>query len=405
MRTKYAITLLTLAILGLTACDKDLYDPNQSKETTVTDLTIPADFDWKLLKAGSCNITAAQSVNAAIYSDDSFSKESLLAIVPIKAGSNLTLPLSLAKGTETVYIQYQDAANVQGWLTAPVSTDGKINITIPGTATRTSSNDDFINGKTIQLYYPNGDFGTFLFEDNYPQLGDYDLNDFVMQYQFLIETSQETPNKIEHITFIMEVKAIGADQNIQYYIPHLRLPIAPATVVDLTVSERGSSANTPMKVVDVTSQTFKKNYLTLKFDGAEKNADKNPGSVYLNTESGFVSPVRTFIIDITFKETANGEYADLNYIDADGFDLFLANGDGTKEIHLSEFGSAFSNKVNEYKDENNFVWGLNVPAPIAHAIEKANFLNAYPQFADWVTEKATFSLWYKNGISKYLFDY
>ena len=405
MKTKYAITLLTLAILGLTACEKDLYDPNQSKETTVTDLTIPADFDWKLLKAGSCNITAAQSVNAEIYSDDSYSKESLLAIVPVKAGSNLTLPLSLAKSTETVYIQYKNAANVQGRLTAPVTTDGKINIIIPGTTTRASSDDDFIAGQKIQLYYPNGDFGTLLFEDNYPQLGDYDLNDFVMQYQFLIETSQQTPNKIEHITLIMEVKAIGADKNIQYYIPHLRLPISPATVADITTTERGASANTPIQVADVTNQTFKKNYLTLKFDGAERNTSKNPESIYLNTEFGIVSPVRTFIIDITFKETANGEYADLNYIDADGFDFFLASADGTKEIHLSEFGSAFSDKVNQYKDENNFVWALNVPAPISHAIEKANFLNAYPKFADWVTEKTSPNPWYKNGISKYLFNY
>ncbi|MEG1580681.1 MAG: DUF4842 domain-containing protein [Bacteroidaceae bacterium] len=53
--------------------------------------------------------------------------------------------------------------------------------------------------------------------------------------------------------------------------------------------------------------------------------------------------------------------------------------------------------TNSYCAIDGFVWGFKVPVLTRHAVEKANFHTAYPQYAEWVTSNGSKNAdWYKS---------
>ncbi|MBL4816308.1 MAG: LruC domain-containing protein [Shewanella sp.] len=65
-------------------------------------------------------------------------------------------------------------------------------------------------------YYPaQNQFGTLMFEDNFPKKGDYDFNDFVVRYQVTVTSNAET-QAIKGISWISSLVAAGADYSNAY---------------------------------------------------------------------------------------------------------------------------------------------------------------------------------------------
>ncbi len=53
---------------------------------------------------------------------------------------------------------------------------------------------------------------------------------------------------------------------------------------------------------------------------------------------------------------------------------------------------------NYYFSKERLIWGLRVPGNAAHAVEKANFLKAYPGFRKWATSSGKNEQnWYGQG--------
>ena len=402
MKTKQLLVISALAATLFTACEKNLYDPNQNqKEQTVADMVVSPDFDWKMTEKASCTIQSDHSALLSIYLDEACSESNLLATVPVRAGSQPVLPLALPTGTQKVYVQYQNSNNETAVVAAHVQ-DGKIAFTAPADSqipalTRAASSSDFDQRGTT-LFYPAKGEGTVMFEDNYPETGDYDFNDFVGHYQVEIETLPNS-EQIKSIIFTLKVMAIGG---IKPYIPHLRIQSFNATYVEsFSVKEHEGD----VKVVQMADDKGK---LVYAFYGAEKNPTQNPNSEFLNTVNGAVTPLTNkVVLTINFK---NNPDINMAYIYVDMFDIFLANSDRSQEIHMLGYGPAFSGSTNYdkehfYKNSDNLVWGINIPTVIAHAVEKANFLNAYPRFADWATQNKNVNAWYNTSKPEFLFQW
>lgn len=239
-----------------------------------------------------------------------------------------------------------------------------------------------------------------MFEDNYPQIGDYDFNDFVASYMVEIQTYPGT-TFIKSIQFYMAIHAIGASYS---YIPHLRIQsFENSTVKSMEVNKKGMSNLNVDRFADGKVNDDNTGKIVLAFNGAENKK----GQEFLNTEKGSqYIPGDKFDITLTFEEGK----ADIAFIYADKFDIFLADKNRTKEIHMLGYGPAFASgkdygNTNYYKQVGtNLVWGINVPSIIGHAYEKSNFLDAYPNFAKWVEGDMNANEWYKNQNSEYIFQ-
>ena len=395
MKLKQTIAVSILAIAGLTSCEKDLYDPTQEKPVTkVEDLNIADDFDWKMSQSSLCNIQSGNStVTLSIYQNEACTSENLLAIVPVLPGSNPKLPLSVLSTNQEVYITYQNSAN-ETIKTAASIVDGNINFTVPNQATARSTRAGEIeeNG-IITTFYPNFEGGTVMFEDNYPELGDYDFNDFVAKYMVEIHTDAKT-NYVKDVNLYLSVRAIGA---IKKYIPHFRIISYGTSYVESIDSNKGIYDDfNPQLIPD------DKGKIVIALNGAENKF----GEEYLNTKEGTKAiPTRKLDTTIRFKEGT----CDIAFLEIDKFDLFLASADHKEEIHILGNGPAFKSEgygnASYYKDsKTNLVWGINIPEVINHTYEQANFLEAYPEFAKWAEGNySATNKWYKNGVSKFLY--
>ena len=103
-------------------------------------------------------------------------------------------------------------------------------------------------------------------------------------------------------------------------------------------------------------------------------------------------------------------------LEGDEFDLYLKRNDSGTEIHMNgiepiTYQYPFNDKnllpvyTNGDEEDDNYyfsagrlIWGLRVPGNAAHAIEKANFLEAYKGFAKWAQSSGKNEQnWYNQG--------
>lgn len=405
--------MLVLTLATLTSCEKDLYAPTlNQEEKKVTDLIIPNHFDWEMTKAASCYITSNHSTQFSIYLDEACSNGNLLANVTVKAGATMKLPLSLLKNTQQVYVQYSNDSGNKTTTTATVDAHNNIHFAAPASSKRatTRSESDF-EERGGTLYYPKAEGGTIMFEDSYPALGDYDFNDFVARYVAEVHTttissaSGREDTFVNEIEFRMEVIAIGG---VTPYVPCLRLPFSSSSVEHAKASAAGGGLSNEIQLEQTIDKSLKEN-IVLLLSGAEKNDTKPSGSPFLNTEKGFAT-VNTKRINLTV--TFKPYEALLSDLTSNLFDIFLCAPDRSKEIHLLGYGAAFEEgnesfiydptKNNTYKQVgSNLVWAINIPNnSVSHTFEKANFLNAYPEFATWAESGgASTPYWYNNPAS------
>lgn len=419
MKAKQLFLISALAIVGLTACEKNLYDPHQ-EDKEVTDLIIPDNFDWQMTKATTCNITSDHSAQLSIYLDEARTEANQLATISVQAGSNISLPLSILKETKNVYIEYETAAGTKAFITAPVDANGNISFAAPADSKQvtTRAENDFENRGRGILLYPKGSGGTILFEDNYPTLGDYDFNDFVARYSAQIET-ETVPSLgggrddifVTKIEFRIEVVAIGG---VDSYIPCLRLPFNKNTIESAKADAAAGGVNTELGMEQETDMSSKDNIVFI-LKGAEKNDSKPSGSQFLNTEAGFATTnTKRVTLTVTFRD----KEAPLIDLTENLFDIFLCKPDKSKEIHLLGYSAAFKDLNNSfiydpignttYKDQKtNLVWAISIPDDkIAHVLEKVSFLKAYPLFAAWAESGGTSAPnWYESKNNQYLFQF
>lgn len=289
----------------------------------------------------------------------------------------------------------------------PEDSSRAYNIFIPG------GTASFKDNKVVQLW------STYAFEDLWPGYGDYDFNDLVVDFYYMVVVC----NTWFHGQYIHELyatfkfRAIGAGMENGFGLELIGIPYDHIENVSWRY-ESGSWS-------DNFDELLSEGYITLEPNNVESdqeyavmimsdNVDNvlpNPGG------SGFVNTVETdpyqppvileFHIEFpwlhrpyygcsvpwwayTWTTTA------LCYEDVNPF--LIISGERGKEVHLADFpptdlvNADYFDTQNDdsdpssgryYKSENNLPWGLDISYSLDYPSEKNEIIFAYPYFVDW----------------------
>ena len=353
-----------LGIFAFSSCEKNLYDESKQpeEETKMTDLIVPKNFDWSDTQEVKAQITPAETI-VSVYLDKECKEEALLFQMDMNIESNdnqsVEFPIAIPTYVENVYVKYEGVDRIS---IVPVQ-DGKIAIKAP--QIQNIKSRAVINTKNSNEYGLLSINGTLMFEDMYPQLGDYDFNDFVARYNLRSLYKYSRGKYYAHKMCIsVQIRAVGG---IYKYEPYIRL--------------------TKVKADNIIIETTEKNVKSIKGPNGEaiisyKSPTPPSGYKYYNTEKNeMTKPDKFKEIWITFKNPIEYEdVMDKNY----NIDMYIAKENHKQEIHLKGYEPVYD-QHQDYADKNNFVWGIRTWGIFDHAIEGKNFLKAYPQFKGWVT--------------------
>ena len=353
-----------LGIFAFSSCEKNLYDESKQpeEETKMTDLIVPKTFDWSDTQEVKAQITPAETI-VSVYLDKECKEEALLFQMDMNIESNdnqsVEFPIAIPTYVENVYVKYEGVDRIS---IVPVQ-DGKIAIKAP--QIQNIKSRAVINTKNSNEYGLLSINGTLMFEDMYPQLGDYDFNDFVARYNLRILYKYSRGKYYAHKMCIsVQIRAVVG---IYKYEPYIRL--------------------TKVKADNIIIETTEKNVKSIKGPNGEaiisyKSPTPPSGYKYYNTEKNeMTKPDKFKEIWITLKNPIEYEdVMDKNY----NIDMYIAKENHKQEIHLKGYEPVYD-QHQDYADKNNFVWGIRTWGIFDHAIEGKNFLKAYPQFKGWVT--------------------
>ncbi|WP_300699592.1 LruC domain-containing protein [Bacteroides sp.] len=422
---KALLGFAALATICLTqSCMHDISNIEEPPATNdFKDLKVSPIFDWVTSKNITCTVNSDAPTKVEIYTDEACEEE-LLATFITQEGSN-QLAVSIAQATNKLYLKYTTSSDATKILTTTVS-NGTATFSVTGGAqvlkaesrnamTRADDMPIFDGGAYIS--YP-AKWGTVMFEDQFPALGDYDFNDFVASYQIALEFPWDgekyNTELVHQVRVHLRLKAIGG---ILKFTPYVRIVGLNKSIVSMPnpAYNRPEYPNPKIlnNTIDKVETSLVESPLTNDVIVEFKNLNaSNPYAVkdspYYNTTQGKTTKdnqlTEVWVYLALSKEMKTSDLLDNN------IDIFLASDDKTKEIHLRGFKPVFSeydynlegiSKDTPYASDKNLIWGLKVAYPIPHAVERANFCTVYRNFASWAESDGNSNLdWYDSNTDQ-----
>jgi len=407
-----------LGTLAFSSCEKNLYDESKEpeKEIQVKDLNIPEDFQWKLTQVAGGTVSATTPTMVSFFLNETCNEEDKVATIPVDTEAS-SLPLSIPTYAKTLYAQYETNTNGTKKVAIPVNENGSFSLNI--TDAKTNTTRAITRGHDIEdntkleggvIYHPKNGWGTIMFEDQFPLLGDYDFNDFVVNYKVQFQDIKKVDHEYtaQYIQIGIRLKAIGG---IFPYSPYLRLKEIDSDEVENIEVYETKNMNPAIDRVELVPNK----HLIIDYSPLIKNLSKPAGSQYYNTEkNALVATNELPEIHILIELKKRKEVKEI--LEDDEFDLYLKRNDSGTEIHMNgiepiTYQYPFNDKnllpvyTNGGEEDDNYyfsterlIWGLRVPGNAAHAIEKANFLEAYKGFAKWAQSSGKNEQnWYNQG--------
>lgn len=304
------ISLLLLTVLFF-SCESDLYNPELNKKNikSVKDLVIPEGFDWNMVTSVTTNVSSTTNTLVSLYVDDSYTEESQIASFVTTSSSSDALPLSLPSYLKKVYLKYEKQNGEVVTQEVPVL-DNVISFSLPADSKQEPSTQNVIkrvltrgdesSSNSAFVSYPGGGWGTLMFEDMFPVLGDYDFNDVVSNYKVMLYLDSKNNTKVMGMNIAVAIKALGGDNPFDLY---LQMKGVKNGELDLN-----SWYVYPSKVGHADYVTFANfndvnSNVIFNFSKLMDNTDKNRGSRYLNTESNFLTSKLNSVNFIVFFKT------------------------------------------------------------------------------------------------------
>ena len=369
----------------------DVYDAEKAKHTT--DLAVPADFDWSTTRIATYSIATPVDTRVSIYGDRSCTDQSMLADIALRQSQPTEVTLELPKEAQAIYIQYPTATGTR-IMTVPVTTTTRA-------GSETMLPEDAVSsegGKDGRYYYyipSKKNDGTLLFEDNYPNLGDYDMNDYVAYYRIESTIANDSPNPNMGADISLTIRAIGGTKP---YRLALELPVLTGDVRNqYTVTSTHPSVSIELISTDDNQPAI------FAVNGTNSLRE---GSFYNTEEQSSQSPCQlTLSFESNCYDDISKSFRFWALASSTSYNFFLQNTSTREEIHLKGYNTTHlaSNPGTSFASADNFVWGIKVPEAIPHPKENIDIKFAFPHFEDWVRsggENGTGSNWYKTSQNK-----
>lgn len=255
--------------------------------------------------------------------------------------------------------------------------------------------------------FPASGYSTLMFEDLWPTLGDYDFNDYVVDYK--INRVTNAANNVVEIKAEFISRAAGASRPNGFAFSFDGLP--SSRIVSVTGNKiftpnphsfnaNGTEAGQTNAHFVVVSNIFK---VLVPQGGGFGGVNTNPSAVRV--------PNDTIRMTIAFNTTSNT--TSLSDLTLTKFNPYLiVNQTRGTEIHLADkapsalvntalLGTADDNSNagsnRFYKNKNNLPWAINVTSSIPYMKETIDFTKGYNNFINWSTSNGTTNTdWYLN---------
>jgi LruC domain-containing protein len=245
------------------------------------------------------------------------------------------------------------------------------------------------------VYYPSStSYYLVGYEDQYPQLGDYDFNDLVVAYRVNFGLNEE----LEVVTISAEGYLIARGGSYDHSW-HLKIALPEGSQTDgsyqLYIPPGSSSGSELIQYIDTSSGldiTLFNNTTSLFFD---------PASAFTNTlwDSEHVLGHK-FSFEITLSNPVS-----LGEMGQAPFDPYLYVHDTNLEIHLAGKSPVMPESDNISKgftsfiDENGYPFALVFPEDWQFPNEYVDIGAAYPQLLEYIQSNRQNKVdWYKNGV-------
>ncbi|WP_339813955.1 LruC domain-containing protein [uncultured Imperialibacter sp.] len=245
--------------------------------------------------------------------------------------------------------------------------------------------------------YPSSEaYGTFSFEDRWPGYGDYDFNDFVVDYRFT--QFADANNKITNLKSEFVIKAIGASYQNGF---GFSTKLAPSLVATVTGSELHGSV------------------VTLNANGTEQSQSKATIIVSDNVHSGFptrgiintiqansfVAPdtirnLVSFTRPVTFAELGSAPYNPFLFINQErGREVHMPGYEPTDLADHSYFGTENDNSDPSrgiyYRSKEELPWAMNLPMSFDYPVEGGDVREGYLNLNQWAKSSGfSYMDWY-----------
>lgn len=256
--------------------------------------------------------------------------------------------------------------------------------------------------RVSRSWYPaQNSYATLLVEDLWPQLGDYDFNDLVLDYNF--EYVKNESNQIKDIKITYRIKAVGGNFGNGFGF------------------EFGTSAD---NIKSVSGSTVAGELFTLTSEGVEDLGSSVLVPLFENAHNRLTTPAGYGVTNVlpeqpfknhyqrTITVTFNSAVPSQELGTAPHNPAMIVDGERGREVHLknqlptpfvnSDLLGSGDDRYNEstglsYQNSAGLPWMLNISRAIPHMIEGKDFTNGYLRFSEWATSNGTSAAdWYLN---------
>ncbi|OYU96360.1 MAG: hypothetical protein CFE21_08155 [Bacteroidetes bacterium B1(2017)] len=271
--------------------------------------------------------------------------------------------------------------------------------------------DEFPNDahKAYTFTYPSAGFGTLMYEDLWPAMGDYDFNDLVVDYRYT--TTTNASNNVVEVSYTFVTRAIGGSLHNGFAF---QLDgINKDKITSITGSKASGAAWISLNGNGTEAGHTNANVLVLDdayelftVPGGYSFVNTDPAAPYLGTDTTRMTV--KFLVDGV---APSGGTLNYSAFPTTVFNPYLIVGqDRGKEVHL--LNKVPTAKVNNtyfgkdadrstggryYLTENNLPWALNINTSVPFAKERVDFSQAYLKFIDWAQSGGSSNAtWYLN---------
>ena len=265
--------------------------------------------------------------------------------------------------------------------------------------------DDFPNdpAKAYINYYPGQNTtGTLAFEDNWPFLGDYDMNDVVVDYRYTVISN--AVNKPVEMNAKYILKASGADLKNGFGVefPFLSSLVSSAT---------GSLVNNTQVVTLGANgcETGQSKAVIIPFDNAYNAMNASApfntviGGQYLSRDT--ISMNITFTRPLTLTEFGTAPFNPFIIINKTrGREAHLPGYTPTQKVDTKYFMTGVDNsnpaQGRYYKTSSNLPWALNFNETFTYPAELNAINNVFTNFIPWAQSAGGSNTnWYKDSAA------
>ncbi|WP_320974793.1 LruC domain-containing protein [Bacteroides sp.] len=248
---------------------------------------------------------------------------------------------------------------------------------------------------------------SYAFEDNYPQAGDYDFNDIVLNVNL-----PAAGNDVKELKYIVDLRAVGAVKQLGAGLRIREFDKSNVEEVSFGAgaTQRTNSLNSG--IFENASYETNGNELVIPLFGDAHYVYGYTGSQrpMLNTGNASTPLTNIYTLEVNIKLKNAISIPSVT----DGLDFFIAYQGGAQkrtEIHLNQFNSPTANgqladkEVLDVIKAVNNTWALCVPEKFAYPTETTVITDAYAKFVDWAHDQVMNTDWYNTVSSNKVMKY